>query len=64
MMNWLSTLADVTTATQHGLTQLPLLSKGLLTTAFGLLGVFLVLALLFVTIKLMQRIKTKEPREE
>lgn len=65
MLNWFHTLTDVTTAAAPaGMTGLPMLSKGLLTTAFGLLGVFLVLALLFITIKVMQRIKTKETGEE
>ena len=39
---------------------LSLMSKGLITTVIGLLGVFLVLGLYFVTIKLMQRIKSKD----
>lgn len=45
------------------LVELPLMSKGLLTTVVGLLGVFLVLGLLFATIKLMRRIKSKESEE-
>ena len=48
------------TAAQSGLVALPLMSKGLLTTALGLLGVFLVLALFFVTIKLLQHIGVKK----
>ena len=40
----------------NALVQLPLLTKGLLTTLMGLLGVFLVLTLFFITIKLMQKI--------
>lgn len=40
----------------NALVELPLLTKGLLTTLMGLLGVFLVLTLFFVTIKLMQKI--------
>lgn len=65
MMKWFLTLTEVTetvveeAATQTELTQLPLFTKGLLTTAMGLLGVFLVLGLFFVTIKLMQKIGTK-----
>ncbi len=39
------------------LVELPLFTKGLLTTLMGLLGVFLVLTLFFVTIKLMQKIQ-------
>ena len=42
------------------LVDLPLFTKGLLTTAMGLLGVFLVLTLFFLTIKLMQKIGAKE----
>ena len=37
-----------------------LMGKGLITTGLGLAGVFLVLCLLFVIIKGMQRIKDKE----
>lgn len=37
-----------------------LLAKGLITTVFGLLGVFVVLALFFVTIKLMQHLPDKK----
>ncbi|MBR6572021.1 MAG: OadG family protein [Clostridia bacterium] len=43
------------------LVTLPLFTKGLLVTLMGLLGVFLVLTLFFVTIKMMQKIG---PREE
>ena len=46
------------------LVELPLFTKGLLTTAMGLLGVFLVLTLFFVTIKLMQKIGAKESSQE
>lgn len=42
------------------LAQLPLLSKGLVVTLVGLLSVFLVLTLYFVTIKLISRAKDKE----
>ena len=41
------------------LVDLPLISKGLMTTGLGLGGVFLVLTLFFVTIRLMQGIKSK-----
>ena len=44
------------------LASLPLMTKGLLTTVIGLLGVFLVLGLFFLTIKLMQHIKTKDEK--
>ena len=47
-----TTVAEATNA----LVELPLLTKGLLTTLMGLLGVFLVLTLFFITIKLMQKI--------
>lgn len=40
----------------NALVALPLFTKGLLTTVMGLLGVFLVLTLFFITIKLMQKI--------
>jgi hypothetical protein len=69
MMKWLMALTESvepvaevveTAVEQTALTQLPLFTKGLLTTAMGLLGVFLVLALFFVTIKLMQKIGTKD----
>lgn len=42
----------------NALVALPLFTKGLLVTLMGLLGVFLVLTLFFVTIKLMQKIGT------
>lgn len=53
------TVAD---AAAGNLASLPLMTKGLLTTVIGLLGVFLVLGLFFVTIKLMQHIKTKDEK--
>jgi Na+-transporting methylmalonyl-CoA/oxaloacetate decarboxylase gamma subunit len=34
-------------------------TQGLIVTALGLAGVFLVLALFFITIKLLQKIKVK-----
>ena len=37
-----------------------LMGKGLITTGFGLAGVFLVLCLFYLAIKLMQKIKEKE----
>ena len=46
-------------AAANVLVGLPLFTKGLLTTVMGLLGVFLVLTLFFVTIKLMQKIGSK-----
>ncbi|NLO85300.1 MAG: hypothetical protein GX096_07720 [Clostridiales bacterium] len=70
MMKWFFTLSDAITETVApvaaeevmDLTTLPLMTKGLITTVIGLLGVFLVLTLFFVTIKLMQRIKTKDAK--
>lgn len=38
-------------------------TKGLLITGLGLAGVFLVLALFFVTIKLLQRLKPRQEEE-
>ena len=49
----------VEAAAANALVELPLFTKGLLTTVMGLLGVFLVLTLFFVTIKLMQKIGSK-----
>lgn len=69
MLTWLSTMSDAAavvsteTASASSLVDLPLMSKGLITTVVGLLGVFLVLSLFFVTIKIMQRIKTKDSEE-
>ena len=64
MMKLLSLLissasAEAATATDTATTlaSLPVLSKGLVVTLAGLAGVFLVLLLFFLTIKLMQRIK-------
>ena len=58
MMNWMSMMSEA--AATNGLVALPLMQKGLLVTLMGLLGVFLVLTLFFVTIKLMQLIKPKD----
>lgn len=44
------------------LTNMSILNKGLFTTLFGLVGVFLVLTLFFVSIKLIQR-PGKKPTE-
>ena len=48
--------APIVAESANALVGLPLMTKGLLTTAMGLLGVFLVLTLFFITIKLMQKI--------
>lgn len=50
-----TTVAATAATAQSDLLSLPLVSKGLLVTLFGLLGVFLVLLLFFFAIKLMQR---------
>lgn len=59
LTNWIATMAE---AAASGLAALPLFTKGLLTTLIGLVGVFLVLTLFFFTIKLMQRIKTRDEK--
>lgn len=64
MFNWISTLSDAATSANAGLVSLPLMTKGLLTTVIGLFGVFLVLSLFFVTIKLMQNIKPKDDKDK
>lgn len=71
MFKWITSLAEaivealptaepvaetVVAEATNALVELPLLTKGLLTTLMGLLGVFLVLTLFFITIKLMQKI--------
>lgn len=43
----------------NALVGLPLFTKGLLTTVMGLLGVFLVLTLFFLMIKIMQKTGSK-----
>ena len=71
MMKWFMALAEsvepvaeaveeTAAVANSALVELPLFIKGLLTTAMGLLGVFLVLTLFFATIKLMQKIGAKE----
>ena len=39
---------------------LPVFTKGLIITGLGLAGVFLVLALFFIAIKLLQKVRSKE----
>ncbi|MBE5802232.1 MAG: hypothetical protein E7319_08075 [Clostridiales bacterium] len=58
-----SEVVETAAAETNALVDLPLFTKGLLTTAMGLLGVFLVLTLFFVTIKLMQRIGAKKDEQ-
>lgn len=48
-------LLIATAAAGSALMDMPMLSKGLFTALFGLFGVFLVLTLFFVSIKLIQR---------
>ena len=68
MFPWLSTMSDVVEtvvetsipAETNALVALPPITKGLLTTAVGLLGVFLVLTLFFATIRVMRLIKAKD----
>jgi len=74
MMKWFSALSEsaveaaeaiaavepTAETANSALVNLPLFTKGLLTTVMGLLGVFLVLTLFFVTIKLMQKIGAKK----
>ena len=75
MMKWFMALVEsvepvaevveeTAVVSNSALVELPLFTKGLLTTAMGLLGVFLVLTLFFVTIKLMQKIGAKESSQE
>ena len=76
MMKWISALSEAASEVaatlaplptekaaakaSSALVELPLFTQGLLTTVMGLLGVFLVLTLFFVTIKLMQKIGVKK----
>ena len=61
LLNWLvaSAAAESAAATAtnltSGLADLPLMSKGLVVTLAGLAGVFLVLLLFFLMIKIMQK---------
>ena len=70
MMNWLAGLSEaaveaVPAAAEQvkSFADMPVFTRGLVTTGMGLLGVFLVLGLFFVTIKLMQRFKDKGSAE-
>ena len=49
-------LAEEATATVSKLSSMPLLTKGLVVTAGGLCGVFLVLILFFLMIKVMHKL--------
>ena len=48
--------------TNAGLAGMSLMAKGRVTTVAGLAGVFVVLTLFYVTIKLMQHIHTKDEK--
>ena len=48
--------------TLANLAGMSLMTKGLITTVCGLAGVFVVLTLFFVTIKLMQHIHTRDEK--
>jgi len=65
MLHFLVFLTDTATATtaasESKLAAMSIFSKGLFTTLLGLIGVFLVLTLFFVAIKLMQRPDKKDP---
>ena len=66
---WLSTLTTAASTTASSVSgtnfqSLDLVTKGLITTVMGLLGVFLVLLLFFFAIKLMQNFKEKEETQE
>ena len=54
--------AAQTAASESQLAAMSIFSKGLFTTLLGLVGVFLVLTLFYVAIKLIQRSGNKEPR--
>jgi|GEM_PF-572034 len=58
-----SEVVETAAAETNALVDLPLFTKGLLTTAMGLLGVFRVRTLFFVTITLMQRIGDTEDEQ-
>lgn len=48
--------------TNASLVGMSLMARGLITTVCGLAGVFVVLTLFFVTIKLMQHIHTRDEK--
>ena len=54
-------MAATAVASKSKLAAMSIFSKGLFTTLLGLVGVFLVLTLFFVAIKLMQRPGKKAP---
>jgi Na+-transporting methylmalonyl-CoA/oxaloacetate decarboxylase gamma subunit len=59
MFQWIAAATE--TATESKLAAMSIFSKGLVTTLVGLLGVFLVLTLFYVAIKLMQRSRKNDP---
>ncbi|HRX09729.1 MAG TPA: hypothetical protein P5559_11305 [Candidatus Limiplasma sp.] len=52
------------TEPSSSLAAMSIFSKGLFTTLLGLVGVFLVLALFYVSIKIMQRKNNQPPQEK
>ena len=61
----LATETAVAAVSESKLAAMSIFSKGLFTTLLGLVGVFLVLTLFFIAIKVMQRSgkKTAQPKE-
>jgi hypothetical protein len=55
------TATPAATVSESKLAALSIFSKGLFTTLLGLVGVFLVLSLFYVSIKIMQRRKDQNP---
>ncbi|MFH1512498.1 MAG: hypothetical protein ABIG45_03980 [Bacillota bacterium] len=53
--------ASAASASESKLAAMSIFNKGLFTTMLGLIGVFLVLTLFFVAIKLIQRTGRKTP---
>ena len=59
MLYMIAAMSEAATAAS-AMVKLPLFTKGLLVTLMGLMGVFLVLTLFFITIKMMQKIGPRE----
>ena len=59
--HWIS--AATSTASESSLAAMSIFSKGLFTTLLGLAGVFLVLTLFYISIKLIQRSDSKRSSE-
>ena len=58
------TATPAPTVSESKLAALSIFSKGLFTTLLGLVGVFLVLALFYISIKVMQRKRDQAPEQE